>query len=164
MRGTITMSTTRKKSYSQENTTNTTQKVSDMLKEYFESNNMVFYQRTIDDNVEIFLLPYTINKQTIRFDIKVVIFNDNNLGQISLSCELNEKGNYDKMLLNMNSELTHGRLSVETDSNQVTYTATFELTSESDVKTLYSKNLEICLSVLAKLYQKGIIKTNEPAE
>lgn len=140
---------------------NIKKKASSILKEYFETNNMVFYQRTLDDDVEIFLLPYTINKQTIRFSIKIIVFNDINSCRMSLSCELNENNDSNKTLLDMNAKLTKGRLSVETDSNEVTYSTTFTLDTKADIEKQYKQNFEICLSVLADLYQKNIIKTNE---
>ena len=133
-----------------------------MLKEYFEANGVIFYQRNAGA-MEIFLLPYNIRKQNIRFNIQIVVYERNNysLCRMSFSHELNEDKDYSKDLLNMNAELIKGRLSVEPDSNQVTYTTTFRLDSNSDVELLYKRHFEICVSVLASLYTKNIIKTNE---
>ena len=80
---------------------------------------------------------------------------------MSFSYELNKGTDYSKELLDMNSELTKGRLSVEKDSNQVTYSTDFILTSESNVQDLYNQHFESCVSTLASLYKRKIIKTNE---
>lgn len=143
---------------------NKTIKASTLLKEYFDKNDIIYYQRTVEQNVEVFLVPYDIQKQNIKLHIRIIVADDINLCHMSFNYELNKDTDHSKELLDMNSELIKGRLYVEKDSNQVTYTTNFQLTSESDVKTLYDKNFEICLSVLAKLYQKGIIKTNERTE
>ena len=52
---------------------------------------------------------------------------------MSFSYELNKNTDYSKELLDMNSKLVNGRLSVEKDSNQVTYATNFRLDRKSVV-------------------------------
>lgn len=129
----------------------------EILERYFETNNMIFYKRETESLI-IFLLPYYIEKQDIRFDIKVSTFCEEDTCRMSFSCELNTDRDFSKELLNMNSDLINGNLSVEKDSNQVTYSIIFDLENEMDVEKLYNKNLELCLSVLASLYKNKIVK------
>lgn len=44
---------------------NKTTKTSTLLKDYFNKNNIIFYQRTAEQNIEVFLVPYDIQKQDI---------------------------------------------------------------------------------------------------
>lgn len=140
---------------------NKTTKTSAILKEYFDKNNIIYYQRTVEPNIEVFLLPYDIQKQDITLHIRIIVADAINLCNMSFSYELNKDTDYSKELLDMNSELVKGRLSVEKDSNQVTYSTNFRLYSNSDVQALYNQHFELCVSTLASLYKRKIIKTDE---
>ena len=126
---------------------NKTTKTSTLLKDYFNKNNIIFYQRTAEQNIEVFL--------------RIIVIDDINLCNMSFSYELNKNTDYSKELLDMNSKLVNGRLSVEKDSNQVTYATNFRLHSNSDVQDIYNQHFESCVSTLASLYKRKIIKTNE---
>ena len=140
---------------------NKTTKTSTLLKDYFNKNNIIFYQRTAEQNIEVFLVPYDIQKQDIKLHIRIIVIDDINLCNMSFSYELNKNTDYSKELLDMNSKLVNGRLSVVKDSNQVTYATNFRLHSNSDVQDIYNQHFESCVSTLASLYKRKIIKTNE---
>lgn len=140
---------------------NKTIKASTLLKEYFDKNDIIYYQRTLEENITVFLLPYDIQKQGIKLHIRIVVADSINFCHMSFSYELNKGTDCSKELLDMNSELTKGRLSVEKDSNQVTYSTDFILAPESNVQDLYNQHFESCVSTLASLYKRKIIKTNE---
>ena len=129
---------------------NKTTKTSTLLKDYFNKNNIIFYQRTAEQNIEVFLVPYDIQKQDIKLHIRIIVIDDINLCNMSFSYELNKNTDYSKELL-----------SVEKDSNQVTYATNFRLHSNSDVQDIYNQHFESCVSTLASLYKRKIIKTNE---
>lgn len=92
---------------------NKTTKTSTLLKDYFNKNNIIFYQRTAEQNIEVFLVPYDIQKQDIKLHIRIIVIDDINLCNMSFSYELNKNTDYSKELLDMNSKLVNGRLSVE---------------------------------------------------
>ena len=100
-------------------TRNKTPKTSTILRGYFDKNNIIYYQRTVEPNIEVFLISYDIQKQDITLHIRIIVANTINLCSMSFSYELNEDTDYSKELLDMNSELVKGRLSVEKDSNQL---------------------------------------------
>jgi len=137
---------------------NTRKKTSQILEDFFQRKDMVFYRRDVNENIVTFVLPYSITKQKIKFDIQIVVFNDENICRMSFSRELNEETDYSSELLDMNSSLVHGKISVEKDSNQVTYTLHFTISEEQTVEKEYNDAFEQCLGSLARLYSKNLIK------
>lgn len=135
-------------------------KISNSLKKYFELHEMVFYQRSVD-KAEIFLLPYRIKKQNIRFEIRIIVFDEVNLSKMEFNFELNNDRDYSKELLNINDKLIMGRLSVAEGSDQVTYTVDFNMSTKADIEKEYTQYLEMGVGVLAMLYEKKIVKTDE---
>ena len=137
---------------------NTEKKISQILEDFFEKENMVFYRRDVDENITTFILPYEITKQNINFDIRLDSFADKRLCRMCFDRELNTEHDYSGELLDMNSDLSTGKISVEKNSNKVTYTVYFEVKDEQSVKAEYRKGLDLCLLVLARLFSSDIIK------
>ena len=137
---------------------NTRKKTSQILEDFFQRKDMVFYRRDVNENIIIFVLPYSITKQKINFDIQIVVFDDKNICRMSFSRELNDDMDYSSELLDMNSSLLHGKISVEKYSNQVTYSLHFTISEEQTVEKEYNDAFEQCLVSLARLYSKKLIK------
>lgn len=131
---------------------------SEILEEFFNKNDLVFYKRK-EKSSTIFLLPYRISKQKLTVDINVLVIENSNMCRMSFRKRLNlENNDLSEELLNMNAELINGNLSVVSNSKHVLFNINFTVADEEDVKKEYEKNLYICFGILRELYNKNIIE------
>lgn len=131
---------------------------SQILEDFFNKNDLVFYKRE-EKSSTIFLLPYRISKQKLRVDIRILAIDNSNMCRMSFTKRLNLTNNdFSEELLNMNSELINGNLSVASNSKHVLFNVNFSIDDEENVKKEYEKNLYMCFGVLTKLYNKDIIE------
>lgn len=126
------------------------------LKEYFESKSIVFYERIIREDIVMFLVPYNFEKQKIRLDLQIIVFETKNLCRMSFYCELDTSKDNTEKIAQINDLVEKGI--VETDSDQIKYTVVFSLEKKSNVEEVYNKNFELCIMVLANLYQEHIMR------
>lgn len=127
-----------------------------VFEDFFTNNNLVFYKRK-NKNSTIFLLPYHITDKKIKVTIRVVTFTKHSLCRMSFTQKLNTSRDFSKELLEINSELLNGSLSVAPNSNNVSFSINFVLNESKDLDVIYKDNLFICFSVLMTLYNKHII-------
>lgn len=131
----------------------------EILENYFKEKDLVYYKRE-EDQVTIFLLPYSIKDRKIRIDIHVFVY-PSNLCRMNFKSRLNPEGDFSKELLDMNSKLINGNLSVESDSDFVSFNTNFSVEDSFHINDLYRGNLFECLSVLRDLLDKNIIKADK---
>lgn len=129
-----------------------------VLLDYFKKNNYIFYERNEKDSI-LFLLPYRLQK-IFRVDINIVTISNSNLCRMNFKSKLNPNNDSSKELLDMNSELIDGNLSVATDSNYVSFNINFTLTENDDVDEIYKIHLQQCFSVFYKLQDRNIIEAD----
>lgn len=139
--------------------TNTTS----IIEDYLSEKKLVFYKRQEQD-MDIFLIPYRITNKKIEVNINLYTFKDTNLCRMNFKYKLNSDGDFSKELLDMNSEIVNGNLSVETNSDFVTFNTDFVLTEDSDMGNLYTEALYKCFYILLVLKNKNIIEIDTDEE
>lgn len=126
-----------------------------MIIKLFKENNIVFYERDIENGC-ILLLPYVIVKKGLQIDIRIFTYKNSNMCKMGFSCKLNLSKNSDKELLNINAKLLRGTLSVVKNSDEVNFSIDF-IADENFSYNKYIDNLHFCFSVFYDLYKKEII-------
>ena len=134
----------------------TSSKTAQLFEDFLQKNNLVFYKR-VNKSSTIFLLPYSLTDKKLKVTIRVTIFHFHNLCRMSFSRKLNSKYDYSRELLEMNSELLNGSLSVAQNSNSVSFSANFIFYNANDLESIFKENLFTCFSVLINLYNKNNI-------
>lgn len=132
----------------------------DEIIKFLENNELVFYKRDMENSEVIILLPYRFSSINLEQSFTIYADNISDTYKMGFSCKLNPAKDSSKELLNMNSELNNGSLSVPPESDEVTYMATFAFKAPY-TKNEYEKNLYTCLAVLLKLKDKDIVITKE---
>lgn len=132
----------------------------DKIIKFLEDNNLIFYKRDLDDSEVILLLPYRFANKNLEQSFSIYANNKNDTYRMGFSCKLNPEKDSSKELLNLNSELINGSLSVPPESDEVTYMATFVF-KEPYTKEEYQKILYNCVAILLELREKEIIITKE---
>lgn len=128
-----------------------TEKIIGILKE----NNIVFYRRNLKKGC-ILLLPYQITNLKVNLEVKMIINNDG-LCRMGFECKLNPAIVSDKKLLNLNSELSRGSLSIPIDAeNEVHFYFKFNIKDDFSYRN-YDYNLKYCFYVFSLLDKENII-------
>lgn len=126
------------------------------FEEFFEKKDIIFYKRETN-NYTVFLLPYRIKDINVKFTIHLTIFKHDSLCRMSFSEKLNDEKDFSKELLEINSTLMDGSLSVAPNSNNVSFNINFVANDEKNVEMIYNDKIYLCFSVILKLYNKNII-------
>lgn len=134
-------------------------KTSAIIEEYLNQKDIIFYKRE-EEETTIFLLPYRIRSQNLRVDINLFTFPDSNLCRMGFNYKLNSKKDSGRELLDMNSKLANGNLSVASDSNHVSFITNFLLAEDTEIDITYTKTLYLCFTVLLELQEKDIIEAD----
>ena len=130
-----------------------------IFEDFLQKNKLVFYKR-VNKSSTIFLLPYSLTGEKIKVNIRVTIFHTHNLCRMSFNRKLNTEHDYNRELLEMNSELLNGTLSIVQNSNIVSFAVNFIFYTYDDLEHIFKDNLITCFSVLVNLYNKNIINKN----
>ena len=117
---------------------------SEVFEQYFNEKDLIFFKNKQKD-VDVYLLPYRIKDKKIKIDINVIASKNKNLCRIGFKSKLNPSIDYREKLLDMNSKLDYGSLSVESGSDYVAFNINFKLFEDSNIETLYRNNLVIYL-------------------
>lgn len=145
--------------YTEEKIKNTHKNTYKILEDFFKFKNLVFYKRE-EKNSIIFLLPYRFSANGEKFvvEINISVSRESALCRIGFTETLNMDVDFGKELLDMNSELIEGKLSVVSDSDQVSFNTIFYVFDKTDIENMYNKYLYNCLLTYYKLCQKNIIE------
>ncbi len=131
--------------------------------DYFKTNDIIFYKREMDGEIILYLLPYRIMKK-YRIDINLFVFSDSPFCRMFFKCPLNTKKDCSKRILEINSEMDSGSLSIEPNSNTITFRIDFNISSYSKIDSIYEAKLYACFLVYEKLFKENIIKVDAANE
>jgi hypothetical protein len=134
-----------------------------IIEDYLSEKKLVFYKRQ-EQNMDIFLIPYRITNKKIVVNINLYTFKDTDLCRMNFKYKLNTDDDFSKELLDMNAKIVNGNLSVESNSNFVTFNTDFVLTKNSDINNLYTNVLYKCFLTLFELKEKNIIEIDTDEE
>lgn len=134
-----------------------------IIENYLTEKKLVFYKRQEQD-MDIFLIPYRITNKKIVVNINLYTFKDTDLCRMNFKYKLNTDNDFSKELLDMNAKIVNGNLSVESNSDFVTFSTDFVLTENSDIANLYTKVLYKCFRILLELKDKNIIEIDTNGE
>ena len=96
------------------------------IKNLFNEQNLIFFERKTEIG-SFFILPYSSKKQNFFIDIFLDTNFESNLCEIGFVCKLNSSKDSSERLLDLNSQLSEGKLSVVSNSNEVTFSSYFEI-------------------------------------
>lgn len=130
---------------------------------YFKTNDIIFYKREMEDEILLYLLPYRILEK-YRININLFVFSNSPFCRMFFKCTLNTNKDYSKKILEINSEIDSGNLSIEPNTNTITFRMDFNLSSYSDIGSIYEIKLYECFLVYKKLFKERIIKVNTANE
>ena len=134
-----------------------------IIEDYLSEKKLVFYKRQ-EQNMDIFLIPYRITNKKIVVNINLYTFKDTDLCRMNFKYKLNTDDDFSKELLDMNAKIVNGNLSVESNSNFVTFNTDFVLKKDSDINNLYTNVLYKCFLTLFELKEKNIIEIDTDEE
>lgn len=130
---------------------------SEIFEQYFNEKDLIFFKSKKKD-IDVYLLPYRIKDKKIKVDINVIASKNKNLCRIGFKSKLNPNIDYREKLLDMNSKLDYGSLSVESGSDYVAFNINFKFFEDSNIETLYRNNLVRSISVFIDLVEDNIIE------
>ena len=128
-----------------------TDKIENLLKE----NNLIYYKRELNTGA-IFIVPYRLVKFGVKLHIKIIIDNELKYYKMGFDCKKSNDEELTEKLLNLNSKLQDGVLSISTDSDEVSFRINMNICDELVWET-YKNILYQCFAVFIKLFDGELI-------
>ena len=125
--------------------------------ELLNTNNIIFYKRDVEHGA-IFVVPYTLIQSKMSLEIKLVIDIEHNYFVMGFECQKSLVEGLSDKLLNINARLKAGVLSVEEESNLVSYRINLLKEGKLDWN-IYEEKLAFCIKLFLALNKEGLIDT-----
>lgn len=135
----------------------------DKINKFIEDAKLNYYKSNDQDEAYRILLPYRY-KDIAKTIIFIDVYNDMNLLKMGFRERINtdEIESVKTKLLDKNGKLIFGTLSLEKESNMVSFSLDWFVDADDDITVdTYDKNIIFILNVYCDLLEEGIISPQE---